>query len=74
MEKKSKDFSMDDAKKLAQTPEGRQLLAALQTQHREIFEKAALQTKQGDWKGAAETLQELLSSADMQTLLKKLGR
>ena len=60
MQKKSEDFSMQEALRLSKTPAGQQLLAALQQADRSELEKIARQAMSGDYTKASEQLNALL--------------
>ncbi len=74
MQKKSDDFSIQEAMRLAQSETGQQLLALLRTQNSGLFQQAAAQSQAGDYEQAKKTLAAFLSSPQAQELLKKLGR
>ena len=61
MQKKSEDFSMQEALRLSKTPAGQQFLAALQQADRSELEKIARQAVAGDYTNAAEQLNKLLN-------------
>lgn len=73
MQKKSQDFSMDDALQLANSPAGQQLMAMLQKQDRHTMEQAAEAFSAGDYKKASSALQSFLSSPEAKRLLMELG-
>lgn len=60
MQKKSEDFSMQEALRLSQTPAGQQLLSKLQQADRAQLQKIAAQASAGDYTNAAAQLRELL--------------
>lgn len=64
MQKKSEDFSTQEAMRLAKTPAGQQLLAKLQQADPQQLQKIAQQAGAGDYANAA---------AQLHTLLKQLG-
>ena len=74
MQKNSQDFSMQEALRLAQSPAGQQLLAMLRNTDSAQMQKIMEQTASGDYAGASQALNALLSSAQAQQLLKDLGR
>lgn len=73
MEKKSQDFSVKEAQRLAQTPEGQKLMALLQQQDNTALQKAMTAASSGNYKAAGEILQSLLSSEEAKSLMKQLG-
>lgn len=73
MEKKNKDFSMEEVMRLAKSPAGQQLLAMLKQQDNTKLEQAVSQAKTGDYAQASQTLSAMLSSQEAQRLLKELG-
>ena len=60
MQKKSEDFSMQEALRLSKTPAGQQLLAALQQADQSQLQKIAQQAAAGDYANAAQQLNALL--------------
>lgn len=60
MQKKSEDFSMEEALRLSKTPAGQQLLAALQQADQAQLQKIARQAAAGDYTNAAQQLNDLL--------------
>ena len=73
MEKKSQDFSINEAQRLAKTPEGQKLMAILQLQDPEQLQKAIDRAASGNYKEAGTILQSLLSSPEAQKLMQQLG-
>lgn len=73
MEKKSQDFSMKEAKRLASTAEGQKLMAMLQQKDNGQLQQAMAQASSGNYKAAGEILQALLSSPEAQQLMQQLG-
>lgn len=74
MQKKSEDFSVQEAMRLANSPAGQQLLAMLRRSDSGQIQQAMSQASTGDYREAAQTLNALLSSPEAQRLLKELGR
>lgn len=74
MQKKSEDFSVQEAMRLAQSPAGQQLLAMLKRSDNGQIQQAMNQASAGDYREAAKTLNGLLSSPEAQKLLEDLGR
>ena len=73
MEKKSQDFSIKEAQRLAQTPEGQKLMAMLQQRDSGQLQQAMAQASAGNYKEAGTILQSLLSSPEAQQLMQQLG-
>ena len=74
MQKKSEDFSMQEALRLAQSPAGQQLLAMLKQSNNEQVKQAGQQARAGDYNAAMETVRAFLSTEEGQALFKQLGR
>ncbi|MBQ6839657.1 MAG: hypothetical protein IJO45_03085 [Oscillospiraceae bacterium] len=60
MQKKSEDFSMQEALRLSKTPAGQQLLSKLQQADQAQLKKIADQAAAGDYTNAAQQLSALL--------------
>lgn len=73
MEKKSQDFSINEAQRLAKTPAGQKLMAMLQQQDPEQLQQAMDRAASGNYKEAGAILQSLLSSPEAQKLMQQLG-
>ena len=73
MEKKSQDFSIKEAKRLASTPEGQKLMNLLQQKDSGQLQKAMAEASSGNYKEAGNILQSLLSSPEAQQLIQKMG-
>ena len=73
MEKKSHDFSVKEAQRLAQTPEGQKLMALLQQQDNAALQKAMTEASVGNYQAAGAILQSLLSSQEAKSLMQQLG-
>lgn len=74
MEKKSQEFSLKEAKRLAGTPAGKELAQLLQQTDQQALNDVVAKAKQGNYQDAAQQLQQLLSSPQAQALLKELGK
>lgn len=72
MQKKSDDFSMQEAMRLAQSPAGQQLLAMLRQENDSQLQQAVQKANSGDLAGAAHILNTLLASSEAQSLLRKM--
>ena len=73
MAKKSQDFSMEDIKRLAQSPAGQQLIAMLQQGDKQTLQQAVSQAQAGNYTQATQTLSALLSSPEAKKLMTELG-
>lgn len=73
MQQNDRNFSMQDAMRLAATPAGQQLIALLQQSDKATLNQAMEQAKKGDYSQIKETLSPLLASEEAQKLLKQLG-
>ena len=72
MQKKSEDFSMQEAMRLAQSPTGQELLRLLQQANGAAVQQAVDAANSGDYAAAARTMQTLLTP-EVKQLLEKLG-
>ena len=72
MEKKSQEFSMKEALRLAQSPAGQQLQQLLQQADRQTLNEAVLKAQQGNYEDAVKQLRSIMSSPQAQALLKEL--
>jgi len=70
VDKISKNFSVDEVKKFAQSPAGQQLMAMLQRSDSE----AVRQAQAGNYEDAMKRLSGFLQTPEAQRLLKDLGR
>lgn len=66
------DFS--EVMRLAQTPEGRQLISLLQNSDSEALRAALSSAKEGNFDQAKNTLSGILSTPEAQALMKQFGR
>lgn len=73
MQKNSGNFSIEDARRLAQTPAGKQLLSMLQGADSAQLQNAAQQAAAGNLEQAKQALAPLLNSPQIQALLNQLG-
>jgi catalase (peroxidase I) len=71
--KKSDEFSMNDAMRLAKSPAAQQLFAALQAQNADTLQQAMDQAAAGDYEQVKKTMSALLQDPKMQALLRRLG-
>lgn len=72
MDQKNKDFSAEQAKRLAQTPEAQQLYAMLQRQHSQQLNEAMSQAAAGDYAAVQKTLAALMADPEAKAMLQKL--
>lgn len=72
MQKKSQDFSMEQAKQLMNSPAGQQLMALLRQQDQGTLQKAADLASSGDYQAAGQQLGAILRSDEVRKLLKEL--
>ena len=70
LDKFSKNFSVDEVKKFAESPAGQQLMAMLQKSDSE----AVRQAQAGNYEDAMKRLSGFLQTPEAQRLLKNLGR
>ena len=73
MEKKSQDFSIQEAQRLAKTPEGQELIRLMQSKDKATFEKAMADASAGNFKEAGKALSSMLSSPEIRQLIRQLG-
>lgn len=73
MEKKSQDFSIQEAQRLAKTPEGQELFRRLQEKDNTALEKAMADASAGNFKEAGKALSSMLSSPEIRQLIRQLG-
>ena len=66
--------SMEQAKALAGSPAARDLMALLRKNGENELQNALNKAAQGDMEAAKQALSPLLSSPEVQQLLKQLGR
>lgn len=72
MQKNSRQFSMQDALRLANSDAGQRLLAILKQSDGNRLGKAMDSAAAGDYAGAAQALSSLLEREDIRSLLKQL--
>lgn len=73
MEKKTQDFSMQDAVRAAQSEAGQQLLALLQKTDPQTLQRAMEQAAAGDLAQAKQSLEALMASPEAKKLMDRLG-
>ncbi len=64
---------MEEAKRLASSPAGRELFALLRQSHGAELEEAMAQAAAGDYDRAQKGLAQLLESPQVQALVQALG-
>ena len=74
MQKNSDQFSMQDAMRMAKSPEGQQLINLLRSGDPETLNNAMKRAAEGDWEQAKASLTPLLSSPEIRALLEQMGR
>lgn len=72
MEEISGSFSMEDMKKLANSKAGKQLFDLLQKADPAVISKAMQQASTGNYVQAKQSLEPLLKSQDIQTILHQM--
>ena len=73
MQKNSDYFSVEQAKRLSQTPAARELMALLQQKSGERAARSASLARQGDYQGAEQLLRSMLDDPRIRALLEQLG-
>ena len=73
MEKKSQDFSMEDAMRLARSPAAKQLMDALRAKDPGSVDRAMDHAASGDVAQVRRDLEALLQDPSLRALLKQLG-
>lgn len=73
MRKNSSKLSMDEARRLAETPAGKQLVSKLQSADPKAMEQALGQLAAGNAENAKELLLPLLQDPQITALLQQLG-
>lgn len=73
MVKKSKDFSTEEALRLAKSPAGQQLLAMLRQADSGQLQQAIQQANDGNYTRAQQILQALLDDPQIKPLIEQLG-
>ena len=73
MQKNSENFSIEDAKRLANSPAGQQLLAYLQQKDAGALNRAMTLAAKGDQTQLKQALATMMNSPEVQALMKQLG-
>ena len=68
-----KNFSMQDAMRIASTEAGQQLFKLLQNNNADALKQAMSLANQGDYSSLSKTLAPLLNKPEIQQLLKQMG-
>ncbi|HIT34912.1 MAG TPA: hypothetical protein IAC31_09890 [Candidatus Faecousia intestinigallinarum] len=74
MNKNSEDFSIQEAKRLANSPAGQQLFALLQRTQGEQLQQAMDAAAAGNYGQMQKAMASLLSSPEAQQLLRQMGK
>lgn len=72
MAQKFDNFSIEDAKRLAQTETGQKLVALLQSQNKQQLQTALNQASSGDYEQLKKALGTFMASPEAQALLRQL--
>ena len=72
MEQNISNFSIEEAKRMAQSKAGKQLIALLQAQNPQKMQSAMNQASSGDIEQLKETLGAFMATPEVQSLLKQL--
>ena len=73
MGKNSQDFSMEEVMRVANSPAGQQVLAALQKIDSGTLKQVADKASAGDYSSAQKMLKSLLGEEQSNQMAKKLG-
>ncbi len=73
MEKKTGEFSMEDAARLAQTPAAKNLMDAMARKDQAALDRAMASAAAGNYAQLQQDLGALLASPEIRALLAKLG-
>ena len=73
MQSDPKNFSAEEAMRLANSPAGQQLIAMLQKANTSSLQEAVNQATNGNIEQAKQALGPLLASPEIQRLLRQLG-
>ena len=71
---KNFQFTAEDVKRIAASPEARQLFRLMQSKSPSAVEKAAEAVKHGDYEAAKSLVSDLQKDAQAEQLLRKLER
>ena len=67
------NYSMEDARRIAESDVGQQLMSALRRNNGEQLKAAMAQASAGDYEQVQKTLSSALASPEIRELLKQLG-
>lgn len=67
------NFSMEDARRIAESDAGQQLMSALRRNNGEQLKAAMAQASAGDYAQVQKTLSSALAAPEIRELLKQLG-
>ncbi len=73
MDKKTPDFSFQDAMRMAQSDAGQHLQALLRQTNPDLLRTAQTQAADGNYDQLKKTLSSLLASEDVRRLLQQMG-
>ena len=73
MHKNSSEFSMNEAKRLAQSEKGQQLISLLQSKDSPALSSAMDRATAGDLNAAKEAISALMADPQVMALLNQLG-
>ena len=73
MQKKSEDFSLEDAQRLAGSPAAQQLLALFRRTDPAALSKAMDQAAAGNYQQAKDAIESLMANEEAKSLLAQLG-
>jgi len=73
MQKNSQNFSMQEALRLANSDAGQRLLAILKQSDSDQLQQAVEQANAGNYENMQKALSSVMSSPEVQALLKELG-
>jgi len=73
MQKNSQNFSMQEALRLANSDAGQRLLAILKQSDSNQLQQAVEQANAGNYENMQKALSSVMSSPEVQALLKELG-
>ena len=71
---KPSSFSIQEAIRIASTPQGQQLIAALKKNSGNDLENALRKAQTGDYTEARKAITSLMDTPEIKALLKQLGR
>lgn len=66
-------FSMEEAKRLAQSDAGQRLYSALQQNHSQQLQDAITQANEGNYAAVRKAVSEMLNTPEVKAFLKQMG-